>query len=91
MNCLADNATGAAARPHMFMATFGLTYFHADGEHQHDDDRQGQGEKCRYAVLTQADQGERGEHHHDVLREIEHTRSFENKDKTEGDQRIKGA
>ena len=56
---------------------------HADGEHERDE--------RRHALLVQADERQRGEHHHDALREIEHAGGLEDQHEAERDQRIEHA
>ena len=45
----------------------------------------------RHAVLVEADQRQRREHHHDALREIEHAGGLEDQHEAERDQRIEHA
>ena len=61
------------------------------GEHEHHDDGERERHKGRDAVLVQADQRQRGEHHHDALREIEHAGGLEDQHEAERDQRIEHA
>ena len=44
----------------------------AVGERKHHDDGEHERDKGRHAALVQPDERQRGEHHHDPLREIEH-------------------
>ena len=57
----------------------------------HDRDREEERDPGGDALLMQADERQRREHHHDALGEIEHARGLENKDEAERDQRIKDA
>jgi len=72
----------------------------ADGEHEHHADGDEEREKGRKVARPHApsaqlridsDQGERGEHHHDALREFENPRSLEDQHEAERDQRIEHA
>ena len=54
-------------------------------------DGEGEREERRHALLVQADQGQRREHDHDALREVEHARGLEDENEAEGDQRVEDA
>ena len=62
-----------------------------EGEDEHHPDREDQREEGRHALLVQPDEGQRREHHHDALREVEHARGLEDQDEAERDQRIEHA
>ena len=48
-------------------------------------------DKRRHAALIEADQCERGEHHHDALREVEYAGCLEDQHEAERDQRVQNA
>ena len=71
-----------------------------DGEHEHHADGEAEREEGReiaglHAPLAQqrveADQRQRGEHHHDALREVEYAGRLEDQHEAERDQRIENA
>ena len=62
--------------------------FDGDRQQYHSPDREEQGEPNRYAIVHQADEGQRREQHHDALSEVEDARSLEDQDEPERHQGV---
>ena len=64
---------------------------HRDGQDERGDHRRNGGQARRAQHRLEADQGQRGEQHHDALGEVEHARCLEDQDEAERHQRIHDA